>query len=99
MVAISTIFRRSTCVLLRTLNSLVKSLAAGLSRSKASMDRLKIDAAQELLNVEIAQRTRDTPPALQYENVAPYAYFERLAAGFEAQVRMSCSIDPTARLM
>ena len=41
---------------------------------------------QELLNVEIAQRTKDTPPALQYENTAPYDYFNRLVAGFEAQM-------------
>ncbi len=69
-----------------TLETIVKALSAALARNKAQMDRLKVDAAQELLNVEIAQRTRDTPPALQYENTAPYEYFNRLVASFEAQM-------------
>ena len=42
----------------------------------------QVSAAQELLNVEVAQRTRDTPPAMQYENVAPLEYFARLVANF-----------------
>lgn len=29
------------------------------------------------------QRTRDTPPSMQFENVAPYEYFRRLVARFE----------------
>ena len=45
-----------------------------------------MSAAQELLNVEVAQRTRDTPPAMQYENVAPLEYFARLLANFEGQM-------------
>lgn len=45
-----------------------------------------MSAAQELLNVEVAQRTRDTPPAMQYENVAPLEYFARLVANFEGQM-------------
>ena len=47
---------------------------------------LKVSAAQELLNVEVAQRTRDTPPAMQYENVAPLEYFARLVSNFEGQM-------------
>ena len=47
---------------------------------------LQVSAAQELLNVEVAQRTRDTPPAMQYENVAPLEYFARLVANFEGQM-------------
>ena len=45
-----------------------------------------MSAAQELLNVEVAQRTRDTPPAMQYENVAPLEYFARLVSNFEGQM-------------
>ena len=36
--------------------------------------------------MEVAQRTRDTPPAMQYENVAPLEYFARLVANFEGQM-------------
>lgn len=66
--------------------NLVKALSSGLAKNKAQLDRLKLDAAQELLNVEIAQRTKDTPPALQYENVAPYEYFSYLVVNFENQM-------------
>ena len=66
--------------------NMAKMLAAGLAKNRTQLDRLKMDAAQELLNAEIAQRTKDTPPALQYENVAPYEYFARLVASFESQM-------------
>ena len=68
------------------LNGLVKALGHGLAKNRAQLDWLKVSAAQELLNVEVAQRTRDTPPAMQYENVAPLEYFARLVANFEGQM-------------
>ena len=37
-------------------------------QQKSQLERLKKDCAKELVNVEVAQRTKDTPPALQYEN-------------------------------
>jgi nucleoporin p58/p45 len=66
--------------------TLVKTLGADLARCKSQMNRLKVDVAQDLINVEIAQRTRDTPPALQYENTAPYDYFAQLISSFETQM-------------
>ena len=45
-----------------------------------------MEAAQEIQNAEIAQRTRDTPPGLQYENLAPYDYFSTLLSKFETQM-------------
>jgi len=68
------------------LSGLVKALGHGLAKNRAQLDWLKVSAAQELLNVEVAQRTRDTPPAMQYENVAPLEYFARLVANFEGQM-------------
>ena len=53
---------------------------------KIQIEKLKKESAVEMQNVEIAQRTKDTPPALQYENVAPYVYFNRLIADFENQM-------------
>ena len=50
------------------------------------LDKIKLEAAQEIQNAEIAQRTRDTPPGLQYENLAPYEYFSRLISRFETQM-------------
>ena len=40
----------------------------------------------ELLYAEIGHRTKDTPAALQYENVAPLEYFSRLVHTFENQM-------------
>jgi nucleoporin p58/p45 len=68
------------------LSGLVKALSHGLAKNRAQLDWLKMAAAQELLNVEIAQRTKDTPPAMQYENVAPYDYFSRMVLNFENQM-------------
>ncbi|XP_040573664.1 nucleoporin p58/p45 [Lepeophtheirus salmonis] len=62
---------------------LVSILSSGIKKNKAALDKLKLEAAQELRNAEIAQRTKDTPGALQYENVAPYEYFSRLVSNFE----------------
>ena len=68
------------------LSRLVTTLMSGLSRNRLVLDKLKKEAAQELINAEIAQRTKDTPPGLQYENVAPFEYFERLMNNFENQM-------------
>ena len=37
-----------------------------------------METGQELVNAEIAVRTRDTPTSMQYENTAPTEYFQRL---------------------
>jgi hypothetical protein len=43
----------------------VSVLATGIQKNRVALDRLKLDSAQELINVEIAQRTKDTPPSMQ----------------------------------
>ena len=68
------------------MNQLVSTLMTGLSRNHALLDKIKVEAAQEILNAEIAQRTKDTPRGLQYENMAPYEYFTRLVSKFETQM-------------
>ncbi len=44
---------------------LVSVLASGIQKNRVALDRLKLDSAQELLHVEVAQRTKDTPPSMQ----------------------------------
>lgn len=68
------------------LNQLVSTLSTGLARNCMLLDKIKLEAAQEIQNAEIAQRTRDIPPGLQYENLAPYEYFSRLISRFETQM-------------
>jgi len=65
------------------LSQLVSGLATGVQNNRAKLEQLKILSGQELVNVEIAVRTRDTPPNMQYENVAPMEYFRRLVSQFE----------------
>ena len=54
-----------------TLKQLLSLVSTGLQRNAMSIDKLKQESAQELKNAEMAQRTRDLPPGLQYENTAP----------------------------
>jgi nucleoporin p58/p45 len=69
------------------LAQLVSVLATGVQQSKARLDRLKMETGQELVNAEIAVRTRDTPTSMQYENTAPTEYFQRLISQFEGQMQ------------
>ena len=53
---------------------------------QARLDRLKMETGQELVNAEIAVRTRDTPTSMQYENTAPTEYFQRYTAKMNFQI-------------
>ncbi len=50
---------------------LLSLVTNSLQRNAVTIDKLKHESAQELKHAEIAQRTKDTPPGLQYENTAP----------------------------
>ena len=45
-----------------------------------------METGQELVNAEIAVRTRDTPTSMQYENTAPTEYFQRYTAKMNFQI-------------
>lgn len=66
-----------------SLMELLTTLAGSVQRDRAIADKLKQDTAKALQNAEIAQRTHDTPPGLQYENNAPLLFFMELADTFE----------------
>lgn len=68
------------------LSQLVTVLATGIHKNRQALEKLKLSSAQELLNVEIAQRTKETPASMQYENVAPMDFFVRLVSHFEADM-------------
>lgn len=61
---------------------------AGLQRLRSIADKLKADTAKALQHTEMAQRTHDTPPGLQYDNTAPLQYFAELVAGFERDIKL-----------
>lgn len=58
-----------------------------LQKNRYLAEKLKYDTAKSLQNVEMAQRTQDTPPGLQYENSAPLKFFLELADQFEREMQ------------
>ena len=54
-----------------SLKKLVSAVSSGLHKNAVAIEALKSESGKELKHAEIAQRTKDTPPGLQYENSAP----------------------------
>nr|CAD7257971.1 unnamed protein product [Timema shepardi] len=65
------------------LKNLLSSLGAELVKNKLQADKLKAEIAKCLQNAEMAQRTHETPTALQFQNTAPLQFFTELAAKFD----------------
>ncbi|KAL7840667.1 hypothetical protein AOLI_G00259900 [Acnodon oligacanthus] len=72
---------------IKGLKQLLSVSASGLQRNALSIDKLKMETAQELKNADIALRTQKTPPGLQHENTAPSDYFRGLVEQFEVQLQ------------
>ena len=68
------------------LRQLLSVVSNGLQRNAVVVDKLKHEMNQELKNAEMAMRTKDIPPGLQYENTAPTEYYHRLVEDFENQM-------------
>ncbi|XP_067204710.1 nucleoporin p58/p45 isoform X3 [Linepithema humile] len=66
-----------------SLMEMLSTLSGSVQRDRSSADKLKQDTARALQSAEIAQRTHDTPPGLQYENNAPLQFFMELVESFE----------------
>ncbi|XP_076869441.1 nucleoporin p58/p45 isoform X2 [Brachyhypopomus gauderio] len=72
---------------IKSLKQLLSVSSSGLQRNALSIDKLKMETAQELKNADIALRTQKTPPGLQHENTAPSDYFRVLVEQFEVQLQ------------
>lgn len=71
-----------------------------LQNNRAVAERLKMDTARGLQNIEMAQRTMDTPPGLQYDNVMPMAFFRELIDHFEKELQnLKLQIEYTDKYM
>jgi len=71
-----------------SLMEILSTLSGSVQRDRSSADKLKQDTAKALQSAEIAQRTHDTPPGLQYENNAPLQFFMELAESFEQDLML-----------
>lgn len=69
------------------LNNTLNEVECQLQKNRYLAEKLKYDTAKNLQNVEMAQRTQDTPPGLQYENSAPLKFFLELADQFEREMQ------------
>ncbi|XP_061165419.1 nucleoporin p58/p45-like isoform X2 [Saccostrea echinata] len=69
-----------------SLKQLLSIVSNGLQRNACAVEKLKREMTQELKNAEMAQRTKDIPAGLQYENTAPTEYFQQLVEDFETQM-------------
>jgi len=70
-----------------SLKNVLFNLANNIQQYSALVHKLKHDAAVEIQNAEIAQRTKETAPSLQLDNTAPLDYFNRLVADFEQRMQ------------
>ncbi|XP_012529938.2 nuclear pore complex protein Nup58 isoform X2 [Monomorium pharaonis] len=71
-----------------SLMEMLSTLSGSVQRDRSSADKLKQDTAKALQSAEIAQRTHDTPPGLQYENNTPLQFFMELAESFEQDLML-----------
>lgn len=69
------------------LSNQLKEVENQLQKNRQMAEKLKYDTAKTVQNVEMAQRTHDTPPGLQYENTAPLKFFLNLADQFERDMQ------------
>lgn len=76
--------------------NLLNEVEKQLQNNRSVAEKLKHDTAKVLQNVEIAQRTFDTPPGLQYDNTSPLNFFVELADTFERDMyALKLQIDNT----
>ncbi|KAJ3657427.1 hypothetical protein Zmor_009230 [Zophobas morio] len=85
---------------LDSLNHQFNQVENQLLNNRNLAEQLKYDTAKGLQNIEMAQRTQDTPPSLQYDNNAPLQFFLDLADNFEREMQLlKLKIDNTEKFV
>lgn len=69
-----------------TLRKIVDDFEVELQKNRALAEKLKQDTAKGLQDADMAQRTFNTPPGMQYDHVEPTKFFTELADEFERKV-------------
>lgn len=71
---------------LQKLKKMVDDFEVELQKNRNLAEKLKQDTAKGLQDADMAQRTFNTPPGMQYDNVEPTKFFIELADEFERKV-------------
>ncbi|EDW16093.1 nuclear pore complex protein Nup58 [Drosophila mojavensis] len=61
----------------------LQNVANSVDANNRHIKQLRSETAKAIQSLEMAQRTQDTPAALQFENGAPFQYFQCLVAKYE----------------
>nr|CAG4643486.1 EOG090X0D34 [Ilyocryptus agilis] len=69
------------------MKNILSTLANSIQHHSAFVQKLKSDAALEIKNAEIAQRTKEISPGMQPDNTAPLEYFLQQVADFEQRMQ------------
>lgn len=62
--------------------------AVELQKNRTLAEKLKQETAKGLQHADMAQRTFNTPPGMQYDNVEPSKFFTALTDEFEKKVQL-----------
>lgn len=85
---------------LEALNNQLNQLQNQVLANRFEAEQIKHNAAKGLQNIEMAQRTHDTPPSLQFDNNAPLQFFFDLADQFEQELRnLKMKIENTEKFV
>lgn len=69
------------------LQKVVDTFEVELQQNRLLAEKLKQETAKGLQDADMAQRTFNTPPGMQYDNVEPSKFFVELVDGFERKVQ------------
>ncbi|XP_064546268.1 nuclear pore complex protein Nup58 [Drosophila montana] len=61
----------------------LQNVANSVDANNRHIKQLRSETAKAIQSLEMAQRTQDTPAGLQFENSAPFQYFQCLVAKYE----------------
>ncbi|ALC46951.1 Nup58 [Drosophila busckii] len=61
----------------------LQNVANSVDANHQQIKQIRSETAKAIQSLEMAQRTQDTPAALQFENNAPFQYFQCLVAKYE----------------
>lgn len=61
----------------------LQNVANSVDANNRHIKQLRSETAKAIQSLEMAQRTQDTPAGLQFENAAPFQYFQCLVAKYE----------------